>query len=370
MSKPATFSWILDSGGAGRGAWQGGVIHQFMHWARLNACYPSISMGASAGGYAAADIATGTEATVMKGWTRWGDEQVPHPRGVPAGEKSFWGLGQFRLHLMASIRYVMAESEISAVFDPGHSRKLLVLTTRVRRRDGRDISPSDIHHLFLRAATRKFPTPLKYLPRIYVEEPVVFATPLPQELSSEYVRPLTRQNYHRVLLASCLVPLAMGSPLEAGQLDPGPEHGTATHHSGDHGAVFIDGGYTMKMPMAIFEANSVFRDLAQWAAADKTIIFCCDPRGIFWETSFRLRALNQHPSVAKAIVENRLLAVSPDHPIEAGFLCCDNDVAMRTFRRGQEQADRLLASDSVRRFLEKIGSCSYARASSPDILSQ
>ena len=352
MPKPATFSWILDSGGAGRGAWQGGVIHQFMHAARVNGCYPSTSMGASAGGYAAADVATGTEATVMKGWTRWGDEEIPRPRSVPAGEKSFWGLGQFRLHLMASIRYVMAEGETSAVFDPGHSRKLLVFTSRIRRRDGHEIGVTDIHRLFLRAATRKLPMPLKYLPRIYIEEPVVFATPLPAGLNSEYVRPLTRQNYHRALLASCLVPLAMGAPLRREDLEPHERSDTATSYSGDRGSVFIDGGYTMKMPMAIFEKNQAFHDLARWAAADKTIVFCCDPRGTLWETSFRLRALNKYPSVARAVVEDRLLVVSPDHTIEAGFLCYDNEVAMKTFRRGQEQADRLLRSDSVRRFLE------------------
>ena len=352
MPKPVTFSWILDSGGAGRGAWQGGVIHQFMRSARANGYYPSASMGASAGGYAAADVATGTEATVMKGWTRWGSAEIPQPRNVPAGEKSFWGLGQFRLHLIASIRYVMAESETSAVLDPGHSRKLLIFTSRIRRRDGREIGASDLNRLFLRAATRKLPMPLKYLPRVYTEEPVVFAAPLPAELNSEYVRPLTRQNYHRVLLASCLVPLAMGAPLHRKELDPLGAGSAAAPYPGDHRAVFIDGGYTMKMPMAIFEENQAFRDLAAWAAADKTIIFCCDPRGALWETSFRLRALNQHPSVARALAEGRLLLVWPDHPIEAGFLCYDNEVAMRTFRRGQEQADRLLRSDPVRRFLE------------------
>lgn len=354
MSKAIEFSWVLDSGGAGRGAWQGGIIHQFMHWARRNGCYPSVSMGASAGGYAAADIATGTEATVMKGWTRWGSEEIPHPRSVPAGDRSFWGLGRFRLHLMASIRYVMAEGETSAVFDPGHSRKLLVFTSRIRRRDGREIGAADIHRLFLRAATRKLPAPLKYLPRIYVEEPVVFATPLPAGLQSEHVRPLTRQNYHNVLLASCLVPLAMGGPLQPQQLAADPEHGTARPYPGDRGAVFIDGGYTMKMPMAIFEEKPDFRDIARWAAADKTIIFCCDPRGTLWETSFRLRALNQYPSAAKALAENRLLVISPDHDVEASFLCYDNEVAMRTFRRGQEQGDRLLRTDSILRFLSGI----------------
>ena len=50
--------WILDSGGAGRGAWQGGVLYELMAWARQHGGYPSVMMGASAGGYAAADVAT------------------------------------------------------------------------------------------------------------------------------------------------------------------------------------------------------------------------------------------------------------------------------------------------------------------------
>jgi len=65
-----------------------------------------------------------------------------------------------------------------------------------------------------------------------------------------------------------------------------------------------------------------------------------------------LRSLNQLPSVARALAENRLLIIHPDHNIEAGFLCHDNEIAMRTFRRGQEQADRLLRSDAVKKFLE------------------
>jgi len=50
--------------------------------------------------------------------------------------------------------------------------------------------------------------------------------------------------------------------------------------------------------------------------------------------------------------ENRLLVVSPDHKLEAGFLCVENETAMRTFTRGQEQAQCLLRSDPVRRFFE------------------
>ena len=77
------YSWILDSGGAGRGAWQGGVIYEFMRWCRENGCFPSITMGASAGGYAAADVATGTEQTVMKGWTYWGTQTGRKKKPIP-----------------------------------------------------------------------------------------------------------------------------------------------------------------------------------------------------------------------------------------------------------------------------------------------
>jgi hypothetical protein len=127
----------------------------------------------------------------------------------------------------------------------------------------------------------------------------------------------------------------------------------AGQHSGDHGAVFIDGGYALKMPMRIFEEDPRFQALAHWTAADKTIIFCCDPKGCLWETSARLRSLNAFPSVARAFNESRLLLICPDHRVEAGFLCMDHATTMRTFHRGREQAERLLRSDKVRRFFEQ-----------------
>ena len=136
---PTTHCWILDSGGAGRGAWQGGVIHELMRWGRQQGCYPQISMGASAGGYAAADVATETEATVLKGWTRWGCEEFPDDEIVPPDHQSFWGWGKFRLHLRSSIRYVMGDSELAGVFNGKPDKKLLIFTTRLRRRDGRPI---------------------------------------------------------------------------------------------------------------------------------------------------------------------------------------------------------------------------------------
>ena len=111
----------------------------------------------------------------------------------------------------------------------------------------------------------------------------------------------------------------------------------------------------MKMPMALFEEDSRFRSLADWARADKTVVFCCDPKGRLWETSARLRLLNDERSAREALRDGRLLVISPDHPVEAGFLCHDNAVIMRTFRRGQEQARRLLQTGPLQRFLESQG---------------
>jgi hypothetical protein len=334
---PMKYSWILDSGGAGRGAWQGGVIYEFMRWCRENGSYPSITMGASAGGYAAADVATGTEQTVMKGWTCWGAQN----RNLHAyGEKS-----RFRAHLHDSIYYVMDEQEMSGVFQENPGKKLVVFTTRVRRSDGGPFKSIDRMRFFLKSATRKLPRPMRYLPGGYAEDPVLFALNPAPGLCSEYVRPLTRKNYHTVIEASCLVPLAMGQPVLPEEIDD-------ERHSGDRHAVFIDGGYALKMPMRLFEEDPRFHGLAEWVSADKTIVFCCDPRGSLWESSARLLRLNSLPSVRKALRENRLLIISPDHKVEAGFLCLDNATTMRTFHRGQEQALRLLRSDLIRRFFD------------------
>jgi hypothetical protein len=329
------YCWILDSGGAGRGAWQGGVIHEFMRWCRKHGTFPSITMGASAGGYAAADVATETETTVMKGWTCWGTKTS---RALAAGKRS-----RFRVHLCSSIRYVMDEPEMEGVFSGALGKKLLIFTTRVHRRDLKPFGGMDSMRFFLKSATRKCPHSLKYLPGNYAEDPVIFALGLPEELRSDFVRPLTRQNHHAVIEASCLIPTAMGLPLRPEEIKAGP-------CPGDRDSVFLDGGYTLKMPMRIFAEDPRFTALGNWAQADKTVIFCCDPQGHLWETSTRLNSLNTVPRVVKAIEENRLLVIHPDHKVEAGFLCMDNDKTMRTFHRGQEQADRLLRSEFVRRF--------------------
>jgi hypothetical protein len=340
FSVAMVYSWILDSGGAGRGAWQGGVIYEFMRWCRENGCFPSVTMGASAGGYAAADVATGTEQTVIKGWEAWGIRQA-----APAAWHNGRRMNRFRSCLCASIQYVMEDREVSGVYESDSRKRLLIFTTRVRRRDGKPFESADRLRFFLKSATRKLPRALKFFPGNYVEDPVIFATNLPADHSTEYIRPLSRKIYHAVIEASCLVPVAMGFPLQ-------PEALGGRLFEGDRLAVFMDGGYTIKMPMRLFEEDPRFRWLAQWTSADKTIVFCCDPNGRLWENSSRLHCLNQYPSVARAEKEKRLLVISPDHKVEAGFLCSDNTVAMRTFHRGQEQASRLLRSDDVRRFFE------------------
>ena len=234
------------------------------------------------------------------------------------------------------------------MFNANPEKKLLIFTTRLRRRDGKPIQSGDLNRYFLKSLTRKFPRALKYSPRIYQEDPVVFATPLPPAMRTEFVRPLTRWNYYSVIEASCLVPLAMGWPLRPEQLNDG----NLERFDGDINSVFLDGGFAMKMPMALFEEDRRFRTLADWARADKTVVFCCDPKGRLWETSARLRLLNDERSTKEALRDRRLLVISPDHSVEAGFLSHDNAVIMRTFRRGQEQAERLLRSGS---FLQVSG---------------
>ncbi len=84
-------------------------------------------------------------------------------RLVPREQQSFWGLGKFRLHLRSSIRYVMGESEVAAVFNGKPEKKLLIFTTRLRRRDGRPIQSGDLNRYFLKSLTRKLPQGIEVL---------------------------------------------------------------------------------------------------------------------------------------------------------------------------------------------------------------
>lgn len=366
-----TFAWVLDSGGAGRGAWQGGVLYEFAVWARANHCYPKVALGASAGGYAAADVATLRPETFPKGWNQWGLEEVPKRANEPTDFRSLGGWVQFRSHLYHSIRYVMSASELEGVFDapPELRTRMVVFTTRARRRDGHGFSPHDSMRYFLKSTLRKMPAALKYLPEHYLEDPVLFVTHLEKSQESEFVRPITRVNYHNVIEATCLIPFAMGQPLQPEELLPiwkGLDlfgNNTCTteewwerqivryRFSGDDRAVFLDGGFALKMPFRRFAEDERFRSLAESMRCDKTIVFCCDPQGILWETSLRLRALNTWEPVCRAIQEKRIYVVFPDHPVRAGFLSTNHVRTLKTYEGGRAQGRRVLASRAFQDFL-------------------
>jgi hypothetical protein len=142
----------------------------------------------------------------------------------------------------------------------------------------------------------------------------------------------------------------MGSPLVPWQMKNGLASASCDIWPGDVNAVFMDGSFTLKMPMAAFDEDTRFQALARWSSADRIVIFCCDPKGYLWETSSRLRRLNSFPTVSRAIQEGRLLIIHPDHRIRASALCHDNNLAMKAFHCGQEQGERLLKSERVKRF--------------------
>lgn len=367
-----TFSWVLDSGGAGRGAWQGGLLYEFMPWARTAGCYPRVVLGASAGGYAAADVATGTHDTVLKGWTQWGLEEVPSRAHEHPDFQSLGGLSQFRSHLYHSIRSVMGAKELAAIFDSPEENqtRMVVFTTRSRRRDTKPFAPRDSLHYFMKSATRKLPRGFKYLPGNYREDPVAFASHLPSSVAGEFVRPVTRVNLHNVIEASCLIPYAMGEPMKPVELlpvwmgyDPLQANTCADdsvwekpaapyRFQCDEAAVFLDGGFALKMPFRLFDEDPRFTKLADWVRCDKTLVFSCDPDGQLWETSMRLRSLNDWTSVREAVEAKRFYVLYPDHKVESGFLSYDNRKILRTFDRGREQAKRILADSKFNDFIK------------------
>jgi hypothetical protein len=366
-----TFAWVLDSGGAGRGAWQGGVLYEFALWAHANGCYPKVALGASAGGYAAADVATLTPETFPKGWKKWGLEDIPRRSQEPPEFRSLGGWMQFRSHLYHSIRYVMSAPEVERVFDspPQRRTRMVAFTTRARRRDGAAFSAGDSMKYFLKSSLRKMPPALKYLPLDHEEDPILFATHLEPSLESECIRPITRVNYHNVIEASCLIPFAMGEPMQPQELLPtwkglhALDAGSCVADSewerwiaryrfaGDEKAVFVDGGFALKMPFRVFAEDGRFNRFAESIRCDKTIVFCCDPRGILWETSLRLRALNDWEPVRRAIKEQKMFVLFPDHSLHAGFLSTDHRRAMQTFEGGREQGRRILTSEAFQEFL-------------------
>jgi hypothetical protein len=173
-----------------------------------------------------------------------------------------------------------------------------------------------------------------------------------------------------VIEASCLIPFAMGQPIPSDEVlpfpremdlqtrgsvsDVGRDGSTAIHEMfpGDIRAAFLDGGFSLKMPFRLLAEDARFAGISELIQCDKTIVFCCDPEGQLWETSMRLRPLNNCSRVRRAIEDRSLFVISPDHPIEAGFLCDDNPKIMRTFERGRAQGRRVLAGKSFQQFFE------------------
>jgi hypothetical protein len=84
------------------------------------------------------------------------------------------------LHLIKSIEYVMGPHEVAAVFNNRPEKKLLIFTTRVRRKDGRPITWQDSLRFFIQSICRKIPKPLKSFPDFIRSQ--VFAYPLPNPL--------------------------------------------------------------------------------------------------------------------------------------------------------------------------------------------
>jgi hypothetical protein len=124
--------------------------------------------------------------------------------------------------------------------------------------------------------------------------------------------------------------------------------------AGDTGAAFLDGGFSLKMPFRIFEEDGRFKKLSESVRCDKTLVFCCDPEGLLWETSMRLASLNSWERVRRALEEERLFILFPDHAIEASFLSTDNSKTMRTFKRGREQGQKILSGKRFKRFVNAV----------------
>jgi hypothetical protein len=327
------------------------MLYEFLQWAKANGRVPDVAMGASVGGYAAADLATKTAETIYKGWAQWGTADPATLAAKCGHARNHAGFGSFRLHLVESIRHVMGDGEAEAIFSEHESVRLLVFTTRLTRADGRPLRRRDLYRCFLQSMTRKFPRFLKLTPTGYLQDPVVFASGLPDALGSECVRPLTRENLRSVIQASCLVPIAMGGPLLPRDVQSQPLEADR-HEMADEHAIFVDGGFSLKMPMGAFARDARFSELARWIKTDRTLVFCCDARGRLWETSHRHSRLETNGEIVEAVRNGRLVVLHPDHDIEASFLCVDNRRIMRTFGRGRAQAERIIKSRALDSFFD------------------
>lgn len=320
--------WVFDTGGAGRGAWLGGVGYVLTKMARALGRFPDAVVGSSVGAYMAADAATGNPEVFLKGWTDWGAERVPPPV-VPSSEQGFLHVRHFRAHLKHSIQYVLDDSAIASILSEQNPTRLVICTTQITRRDGRPITRRDMRRLFWQSLTRKLP--IKYLADGYMYRAVLFdsraagATPV--------IRRLTRDNLRQAIMASCLIPLAMGLPLRYDGMD------------------LIDGGFTLKMPLDL-PSDSTYAELSQSLQAQKTLAISAETGGVLWKTAMRLERWNDQADIQQAIQDGKLLIIAPSGKIAAGTLCRDNRLIMKTFWQGAERAEQVMRTDAGKRFFE------------------
>lgn len=322
------YKWVFDTGGAGPGAWEGGVGYALTKAALAAGTLPDVVMGSSVGAYMAADVVSGDPQIFIKGWSDWGAETVPPPHVSPQ-EQGFLSVRSFRAYLKHSLEYVLDDAVIQRILSPDNPMRLIVCTTQLGKRNGGPIARRDMRRLFLQSVTRRWP--IKYICPDFVYRAVLFDSRAKTPTSG--VRKLTPENFRPAIMASCLIPLAMGMPLRYDGMD------------------LIDGGFSLKLALQL-PSDALYANLAGELRAEKTLAITVDPTGALWETSMRLRRWDDRWDVQQAMREGRLLIISPPRKLEAGTLCRDNRLIMKTFWQGAEQAEQVLRSDAGKRFFE------------------
>ncbi|MBI3948898.1 MAG: patatin-like phospholipase family protein [Acidobacteria bacterium] len=324
------YKWVFDTGGAGRGAWIGGIGHALTKAAQAAGIYPDVVIGSSVGAYMAADAASGDPQVFIKGWSDWGAESVPPPAVSPI-EQGFWKARHFRAHLKHSIEYVLDDVMIQRILSEDNPTRLIVCTTQISKRNGEPINRRDMRRLFLQSLMRKWP--VKCIFAEYMYRAVLFDSRA--KTSTPVIKKLTPENLREAIMASCLIPLAMGTPLRYDALD------------------LIDAGFTLKMPLYL-PSDAIYADLAREIEADKTLAISVEPDGRLWETTMRLHQWNDRWDVQQAMREGKLLVISPPREIAAGMLCRDNRTIMKIFWEGAEYAEQVLRSEAGKRFFELL----------------
>ncbi|RMG51516.1 MAG: patatin-like phospholipase family protein [Acidobacteria bacterium] len=325
---PIRRKWVFDTGGAGPGAWEGGVGYALTKAALATGAVPDMVIGSSVGAYMAANAASGDPETFLKGWSNWGAEGISPPAVRPE-ERGFFGARFFRAYLKHSIAYVLEDRIVERILDPRNPTRLVIVTTQLRRRNGQPIGRRDMRRLFLQSLTRKWP--VKYICSDYDYRAILFDSQ-PRTVTAA-VRKLTPENIRSVIMASCLIPWAMGMPLRVDGMD------------------VIDGGFALKVPLRV-PPDAVYAELARSLQTDQTVVITPDPTGTLWETSMRIRRWNDCWDVEHTMEAGNLLIISPPRKIRAGALCRDHRLIWETFCEGVAHAERVLRSDPGRRFFD------------------